>query len=46
VQVKKPIECTAPTYVLYLMEWIESQLDDESVRRHQRQLSCGALPRI
>ena len=31
-QVKKPIECTAPEYVLYLMEWIESQLDDETVR--------------
>lgn len=31
-QVKKPIECTAPAYVLYLMEWIESQLDDETVR--------------
>jgi MOB kinase activator 1 len=30
--VKKPIECTAPEYVLYLMEWIESQLDDEAVR--------------
>jgi MOB kinase activator 1 len=35
-QVKKPIECTAPEYVLYLMEWIESQMDDEAVRRGVR----------
>ena len=34
-QVKKPIECTAPEYVLYLMEWIESQLDDETVRARE-----------
>lgn len=32
VKVKKPIECSAPEYIEYLMEWIESQLDDESVR--------------
>jgi MOB kinase activator 1 len=32
VKVKKPIECSAPEYVEYLMEWVESQLDDESVR--------------
>jgi hypothetical protein len=32
LQVKKPIECSAPEYVEYLMEWIEGQLDDEAVR--------------
>lgn len=32
VKVKKPIECSAPDYVLYLMEWVESQLDDPKAR--------------
>lgn len=31
VQIKKPIEVSAPKYVEYLMDWIESQLDDESI---------------
>ncbi|RZC73946.1 hypothetical protein C5167_049421 [Papaver somniferum] len=31
VQVKKPIEVSAPKYVEYLMDWIEAQLDDESI---------------
>lgn len=31
VQIKKPIEVSAPKYVEYLMEWVESQLDDESI---------------
>lgn len=31
VQIKKPIEVSAPKYVEYLMDWIESQLDDESL---------------
>lgn len=31
VRVKKPIECSAPDYVAYLMDWIERQLDDESI---------------
>ncbi|KAG6469773.1 hypothetical protein ZIOFF_070704 [Zingiber officinale] len=31
VQIKKPIEVSAPKYVEYLMEWIEVQLDDESI---------------
>jgi hypothetical protein len=45
LQVKKPIECSAPTYVLYLMEWIESQLDDESVRReHRSRLPVVTVP--
>ena len=31
VKVKKPIECTAPKYVDYLLEWIEHQVDDEAL---------------
>ncbi|KAG9458082.1 hypothetical protein H6P81_002590 [Aristolochia fimbriata] len=31
VQIKKPIEVSAPKYVEYLMDWIESQLDDELI---------------
>ena len=31
MQIKKPIEVSAPKYVEYLMDWIESQLDDESL---------------
>ncbi|OAY76754.1 MOB kinase activator-like 1A [Ananas comosus] len=31
VQIKKPIEVSAPKYVEYLMDWIEAQLDDESL---------------
>lgn len=31
VTIKKPIEVSAPKYVEYLMDWIEAQLDDESV---------------
>ncbi len=30
VKVKKPIECSAPRYVDYLLEWVESQVDDEA----------------
>ncbi|KAL9685286.1 hypothetical protein QQ045_022734 [Rhodiola kirilowii] len=31
VKIKKPIEVSAPRYVEYLMEWIETQLDDETI---------------
>ncbi|CAN6478338.1 unnamed protein product [Victoria cruziana] len=31
VQIKKPIEVSAPKYVEYLMDWIEAQLDNESI---------------
>uniref|UniRef100_A0A803M8L7 MOB kinase activator-like 1A n=2 Tax=Chenopodium quinoa TaxID=63459 RepID=A0A803M8L7_CHEQI len=31
VTIKKPIEVSAPKYVEYLMDWIEAQLDDESI---------------
>eukprot|EP01120_Amphizonella_sp_Union-15-10_P004584 TRINITY_DN1522_c0_g1_i1.p1 TRINITY_DN1522_c0_g1~~TRINITY_DN1522_c0_g1_i1.p1 ORF type:complete len:220 (+),score=29.75 TRINITY_DN1522_c0_g1_i1:105-764(+) len=30
-KVKKPIKCSAPEYVDYLMTWVQSQLDDENV---------------
>ncbi|KAF5481723.1 hypothetical protein F2P56_002355 [Juglans regia] len=31
VTIKKPIEVSAPKYVEYLMDWLEAQLDDESI---------------
>ncbi|KAL9314624.1 hypothetical protein ACSQ67_020076 [Phaseolus vulgaris] len=31
ITIKKPIEVSAPKYVEYLMDWIESQLDDETI---------------
>ncbi|OIV98362.1 hypothetical protein TanjilG_16689 [Lupinus angustifolius] len=31
VTIKKPIEVAAPKYVEYLMDWIESYLDDETI---------------
>ncbi|CAL2274554.1 unnamed protein product [Prunus armeniaca] len=31
VNIKKPIEVSAPKYVEYLMDWIENQLDEESI---------------
>ncbi|XP_043811233.1 MOB kinase activator-like 1A isoform X1 [Manihot esculenta] len=31
VTIKKPIEVSAPKYVEYLMDWIESQLDNEMI---------------
>lgn len=27
--VKKPIKCSAPKYIDYLMTWVQDQLDDE-----------------
>ncbi|XP_065178783.1 MOB kinase activator 1A-like [Sycon ciliatum] len=29
--VKKPVKCSAPKYMDYLMSWIQEQLDDESI---------------
>nr|WLO57501.1 MOB1 [Halisarca dujardinii] len=29
--VKKPIKCSAPKYIEYLMQWVQEQLDDETV---------------
>ncbi|CAA3016412.1 MOB kinase activator-like 1A isoform X2 [Olea europaea var. sylvestris] len=31
ITIKQPIEVSAPKYVEYLMDWIEAQLDDESI---------------
>ncbi|KAG8097419.1 hypothetical protein GUJ93_ZPchr0013g37546 [Zizania palustris] len=31
VNVKKPMEVSAPKYVEYLMDWVEVQLDDEAI---------------
>lgn len=28
---KKPVQVSAPKYVEYLMDWVESQLDDEAI---------------
>ena len=47
-KVKKPIKCSAPEYVDYLMSWVESQLNDEHVyepkhtQTHQRRISAAA----
>lgn len=30
-QIKKPIEVSTSKYVEHLMDWIEAQLDDESI---------------
>jgi hypothetical protein len=48
VQIKKPIEVSAPKYVEYLMDWIEGQLDDESIFPQKLGMIlfsciCGAL---
>ena len=29
--VKKPIKCSAPKYIDYLMSWVQDQLDDEQL---------------
>lgn len=29
--IKKPIKCSAPRYIDYLMNWIQSQIDNESI---------------
>lgn len=31
VKIKKPVNCSAPQYVDYLMTWVQEQLDDESI---------------
>ena len=31
VKVKKPLKCSAPEYMDYLMTWIQAQLDDEAI---------------
>ena len=29
-EVRKPIKCSAPKYIDYLMTWVQDQLDDEA----------------
>ena len=29
--IKKPIKCSAPRYIDYMMTWVQDQLDDEAV---------------
>ena len=29
--IKKPIKCSAPDYVAYLMDWVQGTLDDETI---------------
>lgn len=29
--VKKPIKCSAPKYIDFLMTWVQDQLDDEAI---------------
>ena len=29
--VKKPLKCSAPKYIDYLMTWVQEQLDDETI---------------
>jgi MOB kinase activator 1 len=31
VKIKKPLKCSAPDYVDYLMSWVEDQLSDEAI---------------
>lgn len=44
VRIKKPIEVSAPKYVEYLMDWIESQLDDEAI--FPQKLGCNQFGSI
>jgi MOB kinase activator 1 len=30
-EVKKPVKCSAPEYVDYLMTWVQSKLDNETI---------------
>jgi hypothetical protein len=30
-KIKRPIEVSAPKYVEYLMDWVEAQLDEETI---------------
>lgn len=40
VQIKKPISVSAPKYVEFLMDWIEAQLDDESIFPQKLGILC------
>ena len=44
--VKKPIKCSAPKYIDYLMTWVQDQLDDEALfpSKIGNLLYLGCLP--
>ena len=53
--VKKPIKCSAPKYIDYLMTWVQDQLDDETLFpikigplpcHHNTQLIYVAIPAL
>lgn len=45
--VKKPIKCSAPKYIDYLMTWVQDQLDDETLFPSKiGQLRCLVLDKI
>lgn len=44
MKIQKPIEVSAPKYVEYLMEWIEAQLDDESIFPQKLGNTCPYSP--
>ncbi|MQL78048.1 hypothetical protein Taro_010476 [Colocasia esculenta] len=44
VQIKKPIEVSAPKYVEYLMDWIAEQLDDETIFPQKLGIACCEIP--
>ena len=31
VRIKKPVRCSAPKYVDYMMTWVQATLDDEAI---------------
>ena len=31
LNIKKPIKCSAPRYIDYMMSWVQDQLDDEAI---------------
>ena len=41
--VKKPIKCSAPKYIDYLMTWVQDQLDNESIFPSKIGGSGGAI---
>ena len=45
-QVKKPIKCSAPKYIDYLMTWVQDQIDDESLFPSKIGITAYSLPII
>lgn len=44
--VKKPIKCSAPKYIDYLMTWVQDQLDDEALFPSKIGESYGGVLKI